>query len=317
MFGAKILNLMSRIRAAVTRHPRTLILFIRAYARLHKFQVKVSDNKVAIRFDKHQVTLRIENLVYSKDVIDEFETYFGSVEPEVSIDGVLVADFSTTKRHKLLGFEKFEVELPGLPEPMSTVNQYIELTGMKRNDVVLDLGAYAGVTGMSFSDVVGKSGKVISVEADPINYSCAENNYLKYFELFGYSPHLFKGAIYSENKVLKFASEGGLGSAISSLQTRSTGPIVEVNALTLMDLVQRFNLSRVDVIKADIEGAEFAAFSNREFFENHHPRIIFEPAMNHIPETSLQSLIHLLECYGYKCSTFSQIGSRLPLVLAV
>jgi FkbM family methyltransferase len=316
IFGATILNLMSRLRAATTRHPRILIVLIYFYARLHKFQIKLNDTKFTIISDNRQVTLRRENLVYSKVVIDDFESYFGSVAPEVSSDGILVADFSTTRSHKLSGFEIFEVELPGLPEPMSTVTQYLELTGMKLNDVVLDLGAYAGVTGMSFSDVVGKSGRVISVEADPINYNCAENNFRKYFELFGYSPELVKGAIYSDNKVLQFASEGGLGSAIASVQTRSTGPLVEVNALTLMDLVHQFDLSKVDVVKADIEGAEYAAFSNREFFNNFHPRIIFEPAMNHMPETSLESLILLLESYGYKCSIFKQIGSRLPLVLA-
>ena len=315
--GAMILNLTSRIRARVSKYPSLVVFLMRVYARLNRFQFILNEKNISIRGGNRQVSLRKDNLLYSKVVIDDFDSYFESVEPEKSVDGILIADFSVSKRHHLLGFDLFPVELPGLPEPMSTVNQYLDLTSMKLNDIVFDLGAYAGITGISFLEVVGASGRVISVEADPINFQCAENNFKKYFDEFGYAPDLVKAAIFSDNKLLTFASEGGLGSAIASVQTRSTGPLVEVQGLTLSDLVTRFDLPRVDVIKADIEGAEFAAFSDRKFFSKHHPKIVFEPAMNHLAETSLRSLILLLESYDYKCSVFRQVGSRLPLVLAV
>jgi FkbM family methyltransferase len=290
---------------------------LRVYSKIHGYKFLTTSQVVIVQKDNREIWLRKDNLVYARDVIDEFDSYFGSVKPHASKSGMYIADFSKVRMHEVVDFDLFPVKLPGLPEPMSTVKQYIDLTKMTPGENVLDLGAYAGLTGISFQETVGAAGIVISVEADPTNFECTQINFDSYLALRGVSPRLVNAAIYSTTGFINFSCEAGLGSAVVDVQTRAVKQIVKIPSLTLSELVLRQKLSRIDVIKADIEGAEYAAFSDSEFFANHHPRIIFEPAMNHLPETQLLSLVVLLESYGYKCRVLPQAGSRLPLILAV
>jgi hypothetical protein len=46
---------------------------------------------------------------------------------------------------------------------------------------------------------------------------------------------------------------------VKESQNRSLGSLIDVTSITLSDLVSLNGVSKVDVIKADIEGAEFAA----------------------------------------------------------
>jgi len=292
-------------------------LALRVYSKIHGYKFLTTSQVVVVQKDNCEIWLRKDNLVYVRDVIDEFDAYFGSVKSNSSKNGMYIADFSEVRIHDIVDFDLFPVKLPGLPEPMSTIRQYIDLTKMSPGENVLDLGAYAGLTGISFQETVGAAGRVISVEADPINFKCTQINFDSYLALRGVSPRLVNAAIYSTTGFINFSCEAGLGSAVVAVQTRAVKQIVKVPSLTLTELVLRQKLSRIDVIKADIEGAEFAAFSDSQFFANHHPRIVFEPAMNHIPETKISSLVALLESYGYKCRVLPQPGSRLPLILAV
>lgn len=309
-------NVKSRARGLVSRNPKLMLLILQCYALTRNSRVKKVDSCILISRGDNEVRLRQENLVYTKDVIEQFDSYFGAVVSQKGKSGDAIADFSKTAVHTLVGFDLFPVLLPGLPEPMETVEQYISLTGMTKGDVVLDLGAYSGISGLAFSEIVGENGRVISVEADPRNLECAKSNFELFQKLKGFSPTLVHAAIYSENGSVQFSSEGGLGSALASVQTRSLGALIDVPSMTLSELTSLNGINRVDVIKADIEGAEFAAFSDAEFFKTHHPRIVFEPALNHLAETSLESLVALLVSYGYNCSIHNQAGSNLPLVLA-
>ena len=306
----------SHIRSFISKREKLMLLFLVVYGRLRKFKVAKSGLKISISSGKNKIILRSENLVYAKDVIDEFSSYFEAVISQPGESQFLVADFSATLSHALVGFDLFPVLIPGLPEPMETVDQYIDLAQIGINDVVLDLGAYAGISGLAFAEVVGPQGKVISVEADPRNFECARENIEKYRMMRGFAPQLINAAIFSSEGSVKFSSEGGLGSAVAAVQTRSMSSIIDVPSMTLSGLMERFELTHVNVIKADIEGAEFAAFSDSKFFKKHHPRIVFEPAMNHLSETKSSSIIDLLSSYGYVCTVHNQTGSKLPLILA-
>lgn len=107
-----------------------------------------------------------------------------------------------------------------------------------------------------------------------------------------------------------------MGSAVSSLLPRAKKEnLVSVKSLTLSEIALTFNLSRVNVIKADVEGAEFQAFSDKAFFEKFRPVIIFEPAEESLRSTRLPEILKLLEGYGYIPEIHAQIGSKLPLVV--
>ncbi len=71
---------------------------------------------------------------------------------------------------------------------------------------------------------------------------------------------LHKAVAGSSGRVL-FSSEGSMGSAIVATETER-GRTVEVEAVTLQDVISGQNLQKVDVIKLDIEGAEYGVIEN-------------------------------------------------------
>jgi FkbM family methyltransferase len=224
-------------------------------------------------------------------------------------------DFSRGAEQQLTGWDLFPVRLPGLPEPMTTVRQYVDLTGMSQGDVVLDLGAYAGVTAMEFQEVVGQNGRVVAVEADPSNIACARENISRYTRLRGYGPTLIEAAVWSQSGSVDFTAEGSLGSAVTVVLPRAAGSNATVRAVTLSEVMSLGSLTRVDIIKADIEGAEYMAFSDAAFFASQHPTLVFEPAGTTVALTQLGHIKELLGGYGYTCKVVDQEGSRLPLVV--
>jgi hypothetical protein len=106
-----------------------------------------------------------------------------------------------------------------------------------------------------------------------------------------------------------------MGSAVASLLHRGRENVRHVPSSTLSDLAERFELNDVAFIKADIEGAELAAFSDKRFFQDHHPRIIFEAVTQ--KDFGPQHVIDELEQYGYRCRIRDQVGARTPLVECV
>jgi FkbM family methyltransferase len=288
-------------------HPRLLGVLVRIYALTKGVRVSFNAHHIVIKKNGVEILLGKSNLAYSRDVIANFEFYCHSTSD-------IRKDFSKPKYHNILGFSDFPIHTPGLPEPMGTLEQYCDFLKLKPGDTVLDLGSYSGLSSIIFNQHVGPTGTVIAIEADPINANSSDINFNKAKEVWGFSPHLVKKAIWHEETVLEFAAESNLGSAVKALLPRSKVPGVHVPTVTLSKLVFEFNLKSVDAIKADIEGAEYWAFSDKIFFSEFHPKIIFEPAEEQSQYTKESQITALLESYGYKCTKIKQIGSPLPLI---
>lgn len=304
------MNFTKHIGPWLTRHPLAMRWALRGYGLVRGTRVIFDADAITVKKGRYAIKLNSLFPAYVRDIVDEFEVYFRAVHDEGD-----QVDYSVTREHRLTGWDLFPSLVPGLPEPMDTISQYVALSKMRLGQTVLDLGAYAGITGCAFMEVVGSSGQVVSVEADPGNLFCARENISRYASLRGYSPHLLEGAVWSETGTIEFSAESSLGSAVSSVLTRSTGRGISVPCFTLSGIMATTGLPNVDIIKADIEGAEYWAFSDAEFFSQHHPILIFEPALNSIQETRLEAISELLRGYGYSLTLHEQIGSRLPLVV--
>ncbi len=292
-----------------------MFVVLRVYALVHGCHLLAHGESILISKGARTMRLSMGHAPYVRDIVEEFETYFGAVESEPGPDGTDVVDCSGRREHLLEGWNLFPILLPGLPEPMVTVRQYVALTAMSSGDNVIDLGAYAGVTAMAFQEVVGPSGRVVAVEADPENAACAHVNIGHYIKRRGYGPTLINAAVWSASGSVDFVAEGTLGSAVAQLLPRSHAIPVSVRTLTLSELVVIASMERVDIIKADIEGAEFKAFSDASFFATRHPVLIFEPVGTTVHETQLEAIETLLAGYGYTFEVVRQHGSRLPLVV--
>lgn len=284
--------------------------FLKFLAVLHKMQIEFNLEKILITENEKCIILDSNHIPYGRDVIRNFEYYYFATSSSLK-------DYSGTKDQNISGFQRFPILTPSIPEPLETVIQYLDILNLVEGDTVLDLGAYSGLSSIKFQECVGQSGKVVSIEADPQNAKCCEVNFNRFFLEFGYSPILIKKAIWSEVTQISFSAESSLGSAVSSILPRAKpgGPLIQTT--TLSEVAADLNLKKVDAIKADIEGAEYFAFLDEEFFKKFHPKIVFEPAEEASFFTKGKNIISLLSKYGYNCQLRKQLGSQLPLIVCI
>jgi FkbM family methyltransferase len=267
------------------------------------------NNFYYIKKENKVIKISLTHKIYIKTLMRFFDIHFDAVENEV-INNEYVVDFSQSKKHKIKGFDLFEIYCPSLAETFDTALQYLDHAHLKDGDVVFDLGAYSGLTSILFSQVVGKNGKVISLEPDILNFSCLTKN----IEQLNDKSNIecMNAAIWNKTGVLEFSSEQSMGSSAVSI-VGSRGQLNNVNCYTLSDICSIFKLDKVDFIKCDIEGAEAYIFEDEEFFSKFKPKILLE---THIVNGQFcdEICIEKLSKYGYNYKRIAQFGLDMPLL---
>jgi FkbM family methyltransferase len=141
----------------------------------------------------------------------------------------------------------------------------------EKDDVVLDIGACWGDTTLYFADKVGDNGKVFSFEFIPDNIKIYNIN-------MGLNSHFNKRIQLVENPVSDISGQevyyenNGPGSKIFDFPFKThTG---SATTISVDDFVDRYNISKIDFIKMDKEGAELAALRGAlKTITKHKPRL--------------------------------------------
>jgi FkbM family methyltransferase len=131
------------------------------------------------------------------------------------------------------------------------------LKTIKTGDVVLDIGANIGYFTLLFANAVGSNGHVYAFEPDRANFKIlrknVEVNHCK-------NVTLINKAVWSKNEILKlYLSLENIGDhrTYKSINDRE---FIEVQGVRIDDYLSHIHRG-VDVIKMDIQGAEFHAIS--------------------------------------------------------
>lgn len=142
------------------------------------------------------------------------------------------------------GVDQYEPDVRG-------VLQYL----LKPNHTFIDCGANVGYFSVLAGGLVGSEGRVVSIEANPITYKLLERN-LEANHL-GTPVHC---ALTSQTQEVELfmPSEGDVYSSLrqGGLIKGDSVRSFKIQGRTLDELVQQLTLSKVDVVKIDIEGAE-------------------------------------------------------------
>ncbi len=129
----------------------------------------------------------------------------------------------------------------------------------KQGDIVVDIGAHMGRYTIIGAKRVGAQGKVVAIEAHPGNFEMLNRN-IKLNQLTNVIPLNY--AVYSkETKIKLYLPEVESGytiyNTIMSNRARTEDKFVEVSANTLDYILQSKEITDVNWIKIDVEGAEF------------------------------------------------------------
>ena len=138
--------------------------------------------------------------------------------------------------------------------------------------VVLDIGANIGLTALVTADLV-PAGRVFAIEGAPRNHAALVRNLEVHAKGVAEAVHCAIGA--SDGSV-RFVEDSAFGHVVSA-GTMIAAPAMSVPQITIDALAARHGLTRLDLIKLDIEGFEQDALEGAgETLARFDPVVLFE-----------------------------------------
>jgi len=163
------------------------------------------------------------------------------------------------------------------PKVTSLVNENLAEGG-----VFVDVGAHVGYYSLLASRKVGIRGKVVAVEPNPPTIARLERNInLNHAE----NILVQKVACTDKETTLRFFQAGVENTGGSSMNQANVadGHEISVPGVPLDQIVRSLGLSRVDLIKIDVEGAEMQVLSGMTYIlTTYRPKIVVEIQPDHL-----------------------------------
>lgn len=147
------------------------------------------------------------------------------------------------------------------------------ISDVKENDIFYDIGSSVGLISVIAASVV-KKGKIVSFEPDPENLQKLKVNF-KLNNLTNYTPQPI--AVGDSKGKLQLYTQGSNGYSPSLKPVNGIQRQIEVEVNSIDNLIDADIIPYPDVVKIDIEGAEFLALKGMEklLSSTKRPRLIF------------------------------------------
>ncbi len=186
-------------------------------------------------------------------------------------------------------------------EPVTT--QYI-LASLKEGQVFLDIGANAGYFTLLASRCVGQQGSVVAVEPNPVMTEQIRQNVAR-SRLTNVLVEQVACSAATEIRKLYLAEQNNTGTSSLCNYHGRQSKFVEVSCLPVDLIVEKHDLSRVDLVKIDVEGAELEVLRGmNSTLKRFRPKIIIEllPSLLRGFSVSREDVTDHLACLGYSIS---------------
>jgi FkbM family methyltransferase len=282
-----------------------------ARAKAASRQLKITRNRAgdfAVRHaDGRAIIIGKRHAIYLADMVEYFDFYHGAVR----------ADAQNEVHYEKPAWQTLASDgrafyFTSYAESESTLDLYSSLAPIKPGAIVLDIGACCGLTTIEFGRLVGDAGHVYAFEADPENFAALQMN----LKQSGAANITIENlAVWKETGEIKFQADGTAGASVSDVSPRS-GSLVTVKSITLADYLARRNLTRLDVLKIDVEGSEEEILaSSRDVLAKFRPNVIVE--LHPVRDVwTTDACRKILEAEGYQTKVGSQPGTHCPLMAA-
>ena len=202
---------------------------------------------------------------------------------------------SSENKMILCDFVEFETYLE-----IHVYNGYFE-EFLKEGMIVVDIGAHTGIYTTLAAQKIGQSGKVVAVEPVKENYE----QLIKNIELNNFKNVILKKTALSDHSGSEKLYISPHSNNHSLMFKESENAYLEVPVDTLDNLLKKLNLTSVDVIKIDTEGAEVPILKGAERTLEANPKIKVIVASYHYP-TEVKEVCQLLSNKDFKPKIFQR-----------
>lgn len=175
----------------------------------------------------------------------------------------------------------------------------------KQGFTILDVGANIGHVALNMAQKVGKNGKVFTFEPEPRNFRSLQKNIalnpwatdriVAVNEGMGSSPGVF--TMYLVNKL----NRGGNRILLNQNGQEHTEK-VEIRVAVIDQFIREQKITRVDLLKIDVEGFEYEVLKGaEETLKAYKPTLFVELSENNLKQNGASSkmVIELLENLNY------------------
>lgn len=188
--------------------------------------------------------------------------------------------------------------------------------GIRQGDVVLDCGAHVGA--FTHQALARGAAKVIAIEPSPRNVECLRRNFAR--EIAEGRVVVFPKGVWNREDLLVLHQMEENSAADTVVMEQPGARAGDSVPLTRIDtLVQELNLSRVDYIKMDIEGAEVPALNGAvETLRRWKPRLALAAYHKADDPVTLPASVHrAVPEYNARCASciLDEAGLRPEVLL--
>jgi len=174
---------------------------------------------------------------------------------------------------------------------------------VKEGDTILDVGTNVGETLLNFAKLTGEKGFVYGFEPDAKNYSAVQKN----ISLNDFSNlHVFNLGVSDKKETLKLyrvdEHNFGMNRVLQDDENTEDLYFTEMQTTTLDDIVEENDISKIDLIKIDIEGYEMHALRGAtKLLKVFKPPLFIEVGYTRLIKngTSPNEMFKFLEGFGY------------------
>ena len=202
--------------------------------------------------------------------------------------------------------------------------RYMELfcSKIKEGDVVVDVGAYIGYFSLLASERVGDKGCVYAFEPVPRNFERLMRN-LKVNQVKNVKAYNFGLSDKDETLSLSVPRDIPAESSLASSWTELTKDIklnkdiVKAKLIPFDQFYKDENLSRVDIVKIDVDGAELKVLKGmRNTLSNSNDAVLFlevTPPLIKLLGGSVIEMVELLLDCGFKTLYSIELNQKVDL----
>lgn len=199
--------------------------------------------------------------------------------------------------------ERFRFLLFGYDEHIKSIAQRV----LRPGDIAVDIGAHVGLVSRPLAKLVGTSGRVFAFEPDPSLFGMLKHNVATFTQI---SPH--QVAISDQSSRATFHLHPTSGMSNSLVNTWEGGSSISVECTSFDDWISRNAVSKIRLIKIDVEGAEPLVLRgmHQTLSGESKPSVILEFCPGNLGGAEAESMIfEILQGHGYRISSIDSHGN--------
>ncbi|MGA0560257.1 FkbM family methyltransferase [Larkinella sp. VNQ87] len=159
--------------------------------------------------------------------------------------------------------------------------------------VIIDCGANVGLSSLFFISKYPNC-KIIAIEPEDSNFAILKENLKSY-------PNAIpeKCGIWNRVTNLVVSDEYNLGKWGFTVKEATEEMASTVSAITLADVMNRYNIEQIDILKIDIEGSETALFSSNYEYWLSRTRVLIIELHDWLKRGSSRSVLKAITRYDF------------------